>query len=212
MTWTEWIGLHRNLFAMTYDKDADVVASWARLLRGKGYTPEEAAAASQWLAMHSPPRKREYHPQALQDRIEVVRRNPRSERGTSDVPVVDCTLCGGTGTVQVAKPESYERRQYHTSAVLCRCPLGRWILSDQRDRFPRMKPPKKPMTTLEEYEREFPEWRKMLEDMRRWLHEELHAAQLAREADRRHGPLEVGPAAWQAALRGKAGEERGQQP
>lgn len=50
MTWLDWIAYHGTLFCMTDEKEGRTLAQWSNLLRDRGFTPEEAKAASARLA------------------------------------------------------------------------------------------------------------------------------------------------------------------
>lgn len=189
MTWKEWCEAHATMFGLSSPADRAMVASWPAVFDGKGVTPDEAAEASVWLAQHDPPSYRQAHLRALQTRLEAMK-SPAPMRESSEAPdASQCKLCGGVGMVSVPKPSAFDAGKYGTAVVLCRCPLGLWILRDQRDRYPRMEPPKEVFDTLAHYEEIVPHWRDMLAEMKARRMRDLEAARLARHVDDTQGMI-----------------------
>lgn len=170
-SWPEWVSHHRRLFALHPESTA-MLAEWAGLFELAGWTPSELRAASDWLAMHAPPKKPSEHLQALQDcvrgkRFEAVRRLEQDDpRGT-------CRDCGGSGRVivphlrcAVAQPVSW-----YTLAVACSCALGDWYLRHGG------------YLSLGDYERVVPDWRERIAEHERWQEEQRRVSANTRVFD-----------------------------
>jgi hypothetical protein len=201
--WSDWVKLAGDLFAMTDARDDGVLGAWSQILKAQGTTPDEAADACRWLASNDPPEYRGAVLKALQARLKAASGEMVARRSSEAHDGPQCLLCGGTGRVWAADPDAYLAGKYHRVVLLCRCPLGRWMLSGMRDKLQEAGKVDRLPWTVDQYD-ESAEWcdvgtgevfggaearRRMLAEMERRLAAEVEAAWMAREGDRARGRL-----------------------
>ncbi len=161
--YTTWAERHAAAFGLRSDPDAESLLTWVDLFRRSGITPAELNAATDWLALHDPPKWASEHLAALRDTIDRQRRQ-RLDRTPDAAPDLgECVLCRGGGMVSVPSLKAMQLGQWGTQAVLCRCPLGKWTGDRQGgtaangERRPRL-------LTLDDYELLCPNWRTLAAD------------------------------------------------
>lgn len=154
-TFGEWAAWHGAIFALTTDADRKMLAAWCDLFESLGYKVPELVEATEWLAANRPPKFRTEHLDSLQARLKAQRAEAASRviASPEEDPRGQCSLCRGTGHVSVPTIRAIQRGQWGTCTVLCSCALGRWHRGQKT---------KYPLQTLEEYERELPDWRAVL--------------------------------------------------
>ena len=187
--YNEWGARHASLFGLRSEQDAASVSEWVDLFRKSGITVEELNRASDWLALHQPPKWASEHLGALKSTVELLRQQAQSASEPPDRG--QCTLCRGGGMVSVPHPRfmlglvqpDHPRKStvFTTAAVLCRCPLGRWTDGHRGDK--RSDGQERPrMMTLDAYEAVYPNWRAVVEQ-----HETQSAIDLCRQRGQRSG-------------------------
>ena len=165
--WSDWITRHATLFALHDQRDQGMLAEWARLFSGAGFAPDDALAATDWVAANNPPEFRSQHLARLLDRLRSSRGQLEAKRAR---PVAEacCRDCGDVGLVIVPDPDGIERwHNWRERVVFCSCSLGRWKAKE-----------KPQLETLPQYQAAYPRWR----EMARW-HDQQVAAQGAAEAN-----------------------------
>lgn len=172
--WDGWAARHGQLFALTTDADARMLAEWAGLFARAGYAPAELTEATEWLATNAPPRFRTEHLPALLERL-------RDQRQRRPPPAEDrwgtCADCHGSGLVSVPNPKAVALGRWGTLAVACGCPAGR-----------RFREGRRAFLTLADYQAARPGWR-----------DELAAHQALLRAEAEAGPPGPLAAAFDAA-------------
>lgn len=165
-----WAEKHCTVFGMFDPKHVQMVASWQPLFDAAGYASADLDEATQWLALHAPPKFPNEHLDAIRRRLMETRAVKR-RGGQEDADRGDCGLCGGAGRVIVPhrggvengqwKPQAGSARPHHyTEAVACHCSRGRFGNWTAPDRTGRAKVVT--MLTLAEYERINPLWRRQM--------------------------------------------------
>jgi hypothetical protein len=175
----QWAQRHAEIFGMTSEAELKSILAWRDLFDAAGYRSDELEAATRYLALRPAELaagderfggKMLMHLAAVQRRIidcrALIYRADVAEieqtRGT-------CTLCSGSGRVIVPHRLAIEFGEWmpikvargglgatYYQAVLCTCPLGRWVgahITKDEHRPSR----------LEDYEKENPAWRWQLE-------------------------------------------------
>lgn len=153
MTWDEWARQHFAVFGMSTQADANMLSEWQRLFASAGFTADEVAEATDWVATHDPPRFRSDQLAALQARVRA-RRAAETTRGPAEPAASSCGLCGGSGVAcGLPNPDAMERAggRWRTCAAYCKCPLGRWRAGRDPGR-----------EDWAQYEARVPDWRERL--------------------------------------------------
>lgn len=191
----EWSTRYAAMFGMTRDTERAMFVEWFNVFTTAGYTLAELNAATQVIGM-DPPRFRDGHLRALHDairnaRVDRVRNQQREvsdERGT-------CTTCRGVGMV-CGMPHPDHIGPEHpggygaTCVVYCHCPLGTWKVDQWESRPMEFKDKHKRTATMAEYTARVPDWRGMMERMRRYDQSCQRARSVTEEADKA-GPLDA---------------------
>ena len=163
-TWDVWMQRHATIFGLTSDQDAGMLVEWARLFDSVGFSPEEMAQATDWLALNAPPKYRTEHLAALQSRVRTARAE-QQKRDQPEQPAKGCRLCDESGRVIVPSRVALRQGQVGgTEAVFCGCRLGMWFREQARDYLRERQRPGEP-TTLVAYEQDVPDWPEVFE---RW--------------------------------------------
>lgn len=160
----QWGSRHATLFAMRSEDDMLSVRSWVHLFRESGITAVELYRASDWLALHQPPKWASEHLPALKECVERFRQQAASKRPSEwPTDLGECMLCHNAGMVSVPNPRHItDGKPYSTCAVRCRCALGRWIGTRQGGQTSAGE--KRPaLMHLDDYEQIAPNWRKIIE-------------------------------------------------
>lgn len=191
--WLLWAVHHATVFGLHTPRDREMLAQWCRIFSLGDFTPAEYTEATDWLALHNPPDRREQHLHALHERVCNVRSARCHREGPPEDPRGTCCLCDSTGLVVVPKYPGMrtagggvvpDNGYPYATAVLCSCAMGRWVQSRQRA----VNPPRK---TLEEYETEVARecWQEEMGRRHARLLEGVGVQAYTREADRVLGPI-----------------------
>lgn len=175
--WQSWVEHHAAVFALSTEVDARMLAEWCGLFEKAGWTPAELREATDWVALHCPPRFRADHLIVLQERVRRRRidRGPPQPEGET---LGTCTLCRGAGLVPVPNPIQLARDLWGTQAVACGCALGRWF-AEHGNHLP-----------LALYEREVPNWRTLVSEHEALQRRHGRALETARSIDAALGAIE----------------------
>ena len=182
MSYAEWAIIHATMFGLDRPEDMKMLDLWIDVFRGAGHTPDELHAVTQWLALNAPPSRWE-HLQAIQRRLAETRHNQARPRPEED-PHGTCADCGGAGLVSVPHPYPPPNGRWYTAAVLCHCPLGRWLEETQRSDEPKYQR----MNYLE-YSKIKPAWRDELRQHTEFLKASIQAEGLTKHLDKTLGTI-----------------------
>lgn len=170
MTWEDWAEQHKQTFAWDRPELLQTLVRWARLFQGAGFAPREMADASEWVALHDPPRYPDGHLRSLLDRARAAR--AAHARPTAE-DWAECPDCGSTGVVSVPSWNHVARRWY-TAGVACTCNAGVRHAESMRGYWA-SKGVQREVVTLDVFEASMPDWRERLKANSRQQAEELHA-------------------------------------
>ncbi len=177
MTYSEWAHHHGTIFGLTADSEMKMVLSWQSMFEADGVTVEDLFAVSNWMASNAPPTFRTQHLNAIQARlknwrIERMLADKEAEIQAAETDLGICATCNNAGLAIVPHPRSMHAGQWighrYAFAVICDCIRGRSILAidmlrqsqeDEKASEKRLKPKNVRRTTLEDYERSYPDWR-----------------------------------------------------
>lgn len=216
-SWPEWATHHGMLFALISDREMLMLKAWSAQLKGRGWTPDEAWEASDWISRNNPPRMRAGHLKALQDRLPVARREREKSGRPAEEDQGQCVDCRDTGLAWVPSrrpdadtgewrmPDPLNRGTFYTMVVACHCALGHWradhcvITRDGKENR---------ILSFEEYEMMTPGWREELRDYEQSLRRSAGTLALTREIDDQLG--EIGQLTRQVgvSVRGLTNQER----
>lgn len=170
-----WGERHGSVFGLRSDDDAASLLEWVTIFRRGGYTPAELHAATDWLAMHDPPRFLNQHLAAIREHVHRQRQAACSRSADGSPEFGECRLCGSTGVIcGLPSLRALECGQWATCAALCHCALGRWIGQRQRGQTS-SGDPRGPLVTLANYEIHCPNWRTLIAEHDAEIRRELEA-------------------------------------
>lgn len=181
--WQAWIDRHAAIFALTTEQDARMLMEWCGLFAAAGWTPAELTEATDWIALHSPPRFRSEHLAALQERVRG-RRQGRPPADEAPDEMGRCTLCHGAGLVSVPSPKALALDRWGTMAVACHCALGLWFSSHGGH------------LALNVYEVSFPDWRERVRQHTELLTRRTRTSAATKAVDDALGEIERRVRLW----------------
>jgi hypothetical protein len=153
-----WATYHATMFGFL-PEDAGMLSLWVEQFAAEGIAPAELFAASRRLFSAGAPAWRRDHAPAILAAVREMRR-PAAPAKPPEDPRGTCTLCRNSGYVVVPHPNTLYGKtpRWCTLAVTCRCAIGAWR-RDQAQAYSNAQ--KRPIRfyTLDEFEREFPDWR-----------------------------------------------------
>lgn len=188
MNWKEWAVHHSRVFSLLSSDELLMVYEWTQLFHGVGFSPEEMAQATDWLALNAPPKYRTEHLAALQSRVRTARAE-KQRREQPAQPVQGCELCDESGRVIVPSRVALCQGQVGgTEAVFCGCRLGMWFREQARDYLRERQRPGEP-TTLVAYEQDVPDWPEVFERWKKIGEAERVAQGRAGDLDRALGAI-----------------------
>jgi len=190
VNWNDWITKHARIFGMQSENEMAMLAEWANLFTTSGYTPEEMAEASQWVALNCEVRFRaDLLPRLLSRAKDAALRAtaPRRIDPGPQPTAASCSTCGGRGKVQVPDYQKmahpiYAHRYWYDLAVACRCPLGEWHCKATSGTVFALR-------SLADYEAEHPHWREDAAQNRREEEAYQRALDAAKGTDSQFGQL-----------------------
>lgn len=129
MTWSDWIAHHTTMFGVSVDDQVAMIATWAKVFRNAGYTPEELTAATDHIAQHEDPKFPNEHRALLFRRVKFVREGVGRSRlvEKAEERKSGCDVCAHTGRVEVPSLAWHYGKsggRWYTLSVYCRCEEG----------------------------------------------------------------------------------------
>lgn len=209
MTYEQWAGQHCQTFGLLDPAEFAMVLSWrVPLCDLSGYSVEELASATAWMAAKAAPKFRSDHLRLIQERVSSSRLAESAIEARKRIEASGgedkgrCTLCGNSGFAIVPHLDLVQDgtwvRPWRTMALPCKCGIGRHIAAtDSLTESKRVATENEKgragkstqRMTIAAYEFVNPLWQAQMDDQKRQRAAIDAAESAAQRADFQRGPL-----------------------
>ncbi len=184
MTWPEWSCWFADAFAARREEELNMLAVWVELFVSRSWTPDEVTAACRsCFDRISRCRYRSEYLAVITEAVEggrVSALRDACRRADAD-PRGVCCDCSNSGMMSgMPHPAPPPDQPWVTCAVLCHCPLGRWLQGRQDERR---------LMTYLEYTARVPDWHDRQEAYHRTLAARSRAQDVASALDKSLGSI-----------------------